>query len=169
MLAELERTAGLVERDRIVSRHDPDARPIATGRLGKPVEFGYEAQVVDNADGIVLDRELHRGAPPDAPMLVPAIARVKARFGCAARAVTADRGYGEASVDTGLEDLGVRRVVIAAMAAPASPAKPCSEAGFRKLVKHDYTSQRDHREADTTENSPTAGLHPAPHPFFRSK
>jgi IS5 family transposase len=28
---------------RLVSLHDPDARPIAKGRLGKPVEFGYKA------------------------------------------------------------------------------------------------------------------------------
>lgn len=27
---------------RLVSLHDPDARPIAKGRLGKPVEFGYK-------------------------------------------------------------------------------------------------------------------------------
>ena len=40
---------------RLVSLHDPDARPIAKGRLGKPVEFGYKAQVTDNIDGIVLD------------------------------------------------------------------------------------------------------------------
>jgi IS5 family transposase len=33
---------------RLVSLHDPAARPIAKGRLGKPVEFGYKAQVVDN-------------------------------------------------------------------------------------------------------------------------
>jgi len=56
----LERTAELVERvaaqtrlrisgvtpdgaTRIVSLHDPDARPIAKGRLGRPVEFGYYA------------------------------------------------------------------------------------------------------------------------------
>ncbi|HEX9547534.1 MAG TPA: transposase, partial [Acidimicrobiales bacterium] len=32
---------------RIVSLHDPDARPIVKGRLGKPVEFGYKAQLVD--------------------------------------------------------------------------------------------------------------------------
>ena len=43
---------------RQVSLHDPDARPIAKGRLGKPVEFGKKAQVCDNADGIVLDGEL---------------------------------------------------------------------------------------------------------------
>jgi IS5 family transposase len=28
---------------RLVSLHDPDARPIRKGRLGKPVEFGYNA------------------------------------------------------------------------------------------------------------------------------
>ena len=28
---------------RLVSMHDPDARPISKGRLGKPVEFGYNA------------------------------------------------------------------------------------------------------------------------------
>jgi hypothetical protein len=33
---------------RRVSLHDADARPIAKGRLGKPVEFGYKAQVTDN-------------------------------------------------------------------------------------------------------------------------
>ena len=31
---------------RIVSLHDPDARPIVKGRLGRPVEFGYKAQIV---------------------------------------------------------------------------------------------------------------------------
>jgi transposase, IS5 family len=36
-----------------VSLHDPDARPIVKGRLGKPVEFGYKAQITDNADGLV--------------------------------------------------------------------------------------------------------------------
>jgi IS5 family transposase len=33
---------------RVVSLHDREARPIAKGRLGKPVEFGYKAQIVDN-------------------------------------------------------------------------------------------------------------------------
>ena len=47
------------------SRHDGDARPLAKGRLGKPVEFGYKAQVVDD-DGIVHDQLLpvQRRAPP---------------------------------------------------------------------------------------------------------
>ena len=41
--------AGVIRR---ISLHAPDARPIAKGRLGRPVEFGDEAQVVDNEDGV---------------------------------------------------------------------------------------------------------------------
>jgi len=78
--------------------------PIAKGRLGRPVEFGYKAQVADNADGIVIDHLIVLGNPPDGPMLAPAIAAVKARFGRAPRAVTADRGYGEARIDAALRD-----------------------------------------------------------------
>ena len=43
---------------RLVSLHDPDARPIRKGRLGRPVEFGDKAQVLDNPDGIVLDHQV---------------------------------------------------------------------------------------------------------------
>src|SRR5258708_7122541 len=46
---------------RRVSLHDGDARPIAKGRLGKPVEFGYKAQVTDNDDGIIADYSLEQG------------------------------------------------------------------------------------------------------------
>jgi IS5 family transposase len=97
---------------RRVSLHDPDARPIRKGRLGKPVEFGHKAQVVDNDDGIVLDHTVEQGNPPDAPQLAPAVDRVKKRTGRTPRTVTADRGYGEANVDKQLTDLGVTNVVI---------------------------------------------------------
>ena len=153
LLSELERTATLVERVaaqtrvrlagevpdgsvRVVSRHDPDARPITKGRLGRPVEFGYKAQVLDNADGVVLDHSLHVGNPPDAPLLVPAIARVAARFGRVPRAVTADRGYGEAAVDRALDDLGVQRVVIPRKGRPGAARQATQRSRpFRKLVK----------------------------------
>ena len=64
-----------------MSLHDPDARPIAKGRLGKPVEFGYKAQFTDNTDGIVLDYSAHEGNPADAPLLAPGIGRIKSLFG----------------------------------------------------------------------------------------
>ncbi len=94
---------------RVVSLHDRDARPIAKGRLGKPVEFGYKGQVVDNDDGIIVDHQLHIGNPADAPQLAPAIGRVKARTGGPPGTVTADRGYGEAAVEQDLSELGVDR------------------------------------------------------------
>ena len=97
---------------RRVSLHDPDARPIAKGRLGKPVEFGYEAQVVDNDDGVVLDHTVEPGNPPDAPQLAPAVERVTRRTKRRPRTVTADRGYGEKKVDDDLRAQGVRTVVI---------------------------------------------------------
>ena len=55
-----QRVAGVTPAGatRRVSLHDPDARPIAKGRLGKPVEFGHKAQVCDNADGIILDHDV---------------------------------------------------------------------------------------------------------------
>ena len=78
-----QRVAGIMPAGatRRVSLHDGDARPIAKGRLGKPVEFGYKAQVVDNDDGVVLDHTVEQGNPPDAPQLAPAVKRVIARTG----------------------------------------------------------------------------------------
>src|SRR5229473_474026 len=95
---------------RRVSLHDSDARPIAKGRLGKPVEFGYKAQVTDNDDGIILDHVLEQGNPADGPQLAPAIGRVIRRAGSKPRTVTADRSYGEQSIEDDLHDLGIRHV-----------------------------------------------------------
>jgi IS5 family transposase len=121
---------------RLVSLHDVDARPIAKGRLGKPVEFGYKAQVVDNSDGIVLDHGVHRGNPPDAPLLAPAIGRIKTLLGRAPRAVTAERGYGEAKVDQELTELGVTTVVIPRKGKPSTARREHEHRrGFRRLVK----------------------------------
>ncbi len=121
---------------RLVSLHDPDARPIRKGRLGKPVEFGYKAQIVDNTDGIVLDHSVHRGNPADAPLLAPAIARIAGLLGRTPRAVTADRGYGEAKTDEDLTELGVKNVVIPRKGKPSKARRTVEHArGFRRLVK----------------------------------
>jgi IS5 family transposase len=97
---------------RIVSLHDPDARPIVKGRLDKPVEFGYKAQMLDNDDGVIVDYTVEAGNPPDAPGLAPAIARVAACCGRVPRAVTADTNYGEQAVEDDLHAQGVSTVAI---------------------------------------------------------
>jgi IS5 family transposase len=121
---------------RLVSLHDPGARPIRKGRIDKPVEFGYKAQVTDNDDGIVLDYAVEYGAAPDGPQLAPAIERAARRAGRVPRAVAADRGYGHAAVERDLHELGVQTVAIPRQAT-TSPARKATEhgRGFRKLVK----------------------------------
>jgi len=121
---------------RLVSLHDPDARPIRKGRLGRPVEFGYKGQVVDNADGVILDWSLQSGNPADAPQLAPAIERIRRRTGKVPRAVTADRGYGEAGVDAQLEALGVTKVVIPRKGRPGAARRAVeSSRQFRRMVR----------------------------------
>jgi transposase, IS5 family len=121
---------------RRVSLHDGDARPIAKGRLGKPLEFGHKAQVTDNDDGIVLDHSVAVGNPADAPQLAPAVARVTKRTGHTPGTVTADRGYGEKRVDDALHDLGVRTVVIPRKGKPGQ-ARQAEEhrRTFRRTIK----------------------------------
>ena len=121
---------------RRVSLHDGDARPIAKGRLGKPVEFGYKAQVVDNDDGVVLDHTVERGNPADAPQLAPAVGRVIRRTGRRPRTVTADRGYGEARVENDLHEIGVRTVVIPRKGRPGKARQTHERRrAFRRTVK----------------------------------
>jgi transposase, IS5 family len=121
---------------RLVSLHDPDARPIRKGRIDRPVEFGYKAQVADNDDGIILDYSVEYGAAPDGPQLVPAIERIHRRAGRLPRAVTADRGYGLPAVERDLHDLGVRTVAIPRQA-KTSPTRKSTEhsRSFHRLVK----------------------------------
>ncbi len=121
---------------RVVSLHDRDARPIVKGRLGKPVEFGYKAQVVDNDDGIVCDYTVEMGNPPDAPQLAPAIRRIAAITGKIPHAVTADGIYGEHTVDDELHALGVTTVAIPRKGRPDT-ARHADEhrRAFRRLVR----------------------------------
>jgi len=121
---------------RQVSLHDADARPIAKGRLGKPVEFGGKAQVMDNDDGVIVDHNMEPGNPADAPQLAKAVKRVIARTGRKPRTVTADRGYGEQGVDDDLAALGVRHVVIPRKGKPGKARQAVERRrAFRRTVK----------------------------------
>ncbi len=121
---------------RRVSLHDHDARPIAKGRLGKPVEFGYKAQVTGNDDGVIVDHALEQGNPADGPQLAPAVARVITRTGTRPRTVTADRGYGEKSIEEDLHALGIRHVVIPRKGRPGKARQAAERRpAFRRAVK----------------------------------
>ena len=121
---------------RRVSLHDEDARPIAKGRLGKPIEFGYKAQVLDNDDGIVLDHTVERGNPADAPQLVPA-AHPRHRLD-RATPPGGDRGprLRRGRVENALHGLGVRTVAIPRKGRPGQARQALEHRpAFRRNVK----------------------------------
>ena len=104
--------------------------------LGRPVEFGYKAQIVDNEDGVIVDHNVECGNPPDAPMLAPAIERIARRAGRVPRAVTADRGYGEQGVEDVLHAIGVRHVVLPRKGKPNAQRRQVqNRRAFREMVK----------------------------------
>jgi IS5 family transposase len=126
LVGELEKTIAATERllaqtdqrlagnrvipDRLVSLSDPDARPIRKGKPGRPTEFGYTLLVAEDERGFIADHQLHKGNPPDAPQLVPAVARVAQVTGRVAGTVVGDRGFGTTANDRALAQLGVERI-----------------------------------------------------------
>ena len=122
---------------RLVSLHDPDARPIRKGRIDRPVEFGYKAQVTDNDDGIILDYGVEYGAAPDGPQLAPAIEpdRAAAPAACRARSPPTAATASPRSSGT-CTRLGVRTVAIPRQAKTSAARKAVEHGrGFRRLVK----------------------------------
>ena len=119
----------------MVSLHDADARPIAKGRLGKPVEFGYKAQLVDNEDGVIVDHNIEAATRP-----TRRCSRRRSNGSTAApaapRAVTADRGYGEANVEDDLRAAGVRYVVLPRKGRPTAARRQIeNRRAFNKMVR----------------------------------
>jgi len=140
---------------RLVSLHDPDARPIRKGRIDRPVEFGYKAQVTDNDDGIILDYNVECGAASDGSQLAPAIERVRLRAGRVPRAVTADRGYGQPAFERDLHDLGVRSPARARSQPPATRSSTTAPSGGWS------SGAPAPKGGSATSNEATAGTAPA--------
>ena len=85
---------------------------------------------------MILDHTIEQGNPTDAPMLAPAIVRITRRTGRAPRAVTSDRGYGEAAVEDELRSLGVRHVVLPRKGKPNAARRQIEQRrAFKKMVR----------------------------------
>jgi IS5 family transposase len=93
------RARGLKITDRLVSIADPDARPIRKGKLGKPTEFGYVAQICEvtehtrkGARGFVLPAA-HAPGNPAENRLLPDTAIELDRAGIQPREIVGDGGF----------------------------------------------------------------------------
>jgi transposase, IS5 family len=120
------RVAGEPIKDRIVSLHDPDARPIRKGKLGKPNEFGFVSQLAEvtentkpGARGLILPASTEIGNPAE-DTLLPATVAELGRLGISVREVALDGGFNVDSTNTALEDLQPTNVFIAGRQQPGS-------------------------------------------------
>lgn len=140
-ITRLEETADLAERvtqqikqriagepipDRLVSMFDPDARPIRKGKLGKPNEFGYVAQICEvtqntrrGARGFILPAATKLGSPPESKLL-PTTAGELQRLGLRPREVALDGGFEKRPTAEALQQLSPERVFIAGRQQPGS-------------------------------------------------
>ncbi len=112
--------------DRLISLADPDARPIRKGKPGRPTEFGYTVLLAECERGFIATHRTHKGNPPDAAQLVPAVTQVIAVTGRPPGTVAGDRGFGTAANDLALAELGVRRIGLARSGTPG-PARRAVE------------------------------------------
>jgi IS5 family transposase len=120
--------------DRLVSLSDPDARPIRKGKPQHPTQFGYTLLLAEDERGFIADHQLQQGNPPDAPQLVPAVARVVAITGRVAATVVGDRGFGTAANDQAMEALGVKRIGLQRNGSPGKARQAYERTrSFRRL------------------------------------
>lgn len=112
--------------DRIVSISDPDARPIRKGKLGKPNEFGYVAQICEltqstkrGARGLVLPPASAPGNPAENTLLPDTVAELKA-LGMRPKEVALDGGFAHRRSTEQLSELGPERIFISGRSEPGS-------------------------------------------------
>jgi IS5 family transposase len=121
-----QRVRGEKITDRLISLSDPDARPIRKGKLGKPTEFGYVAQIAEitpntkrGARGLILPAASVPGNPVENTLLPTTVAELE-RLGLSPREVALDAGFTLGPTTEQLEDLQPERVFIAGRQQPGS-------------------------------------------------
>ncbi len=120
------RVAGEPIKDRIVSLFDADARPIRKGKLGKPNQFGFVAQLAEvtehtqrGARGLILPASTQQGNPAE-DTLLPGTVEELQRLGISVQEVAVDGGFNVGPTNSALEDLAPKNVFIAGRQQPGS-------------------------------------------------
>jgi IS5 family transposase len=121
-----QRLAGEKITDRVVSIADPDARPIRKGKLGKPNEFGYVAQIAEvtantrrGARGYVLPAPSAVGNAGENVLLARTAAELE-RLKLRPREVALDGAFGPIMSHDQLAAVGPERVFVAGRHEPGS-------------------------------------------------
>jgi IS5 family transposase len=112
--------------DRLISIFDPDARPIRKGKLGKPNEFGFVAQICEltentktGARGLIVPAATQLGNPKEDTLLPDTVAELE-RLGISPREVALDGGFNVGPTRQTLEHIDPERTFIAGRQQPGS-------------------------------------------------
>jgi IS5 family transposase len=111
---------------RLISIFDPDARPIRKGKLGKPNEFGFVAQICEitentrtGARGLIIPATTEIGNPQEDTLLPDTVAELE-RLGISPREVALDGGFRPGPTRQALERFDPERTFIAGRQQPGS-------------------------------------------------
>lgn len=135
------RVRGLKITNRLVSIADPDARPIRKGKLGKPTEFGYVAQICEvtentrrGARGFILPAA-HRAGNPTENQLLPSTVEELARAGMRPREIVLDGGFMPGPTREALHELCEQQIHISGRHEPGSRRTRKRRARYRTGIE----------------------------------
>jgi transposase, IS5 family len=135
------RVRGLKITDRLVSIADPDARPIRKGKLGKPTEFGYVAQICEvtentrrGARGFILPAAHLPGNPAENALLAGTAVELQ-RAGMTLREVVVDGGFMPGPTFDTFPGLSPHQVQIAGRHQPGSRKTRKRRARYRTGIE----------------------------------
>lgn len=95
-------------RSKILSLYEKDIHVIVRGKAEAEAEFGNTLLLAEQADGILVDWELHRdNTPSDSQLLKQSLERMGMHTGCRPGSVTTDRGFDSAANRRYLKKQGI--------------------------------------------------------------
>jgi transposase, IS5 family len=135
------RARNLKITDRLVSIADPDARPIRKGKLGKPTEFGYVAQICEvtentrrGARGFILPAAHLPGNPAENRLLTQTAHELK-RAGIRPREIVVDGGFLAGPTRETFTDLADEQIHISGRQEPGSRRTRKRRARYRTGIE----------------------------------
>ena len=135
------RSRGLKITDRLLSLADPDARPIRKGKLGKPTEFGYVAQICEvtentrkGARGLILPAG-HAPGNPTENRLLPETARELEHAGITLKEIVCDGGFQPGPTKDAFPGLTERQIQISGRHEPGSRRTRKRRARYRTGIE----------------------------------
>ncbi len=135
------RARGLKISDRLVSLADADARPIRKGKLGKPTEFGYVAQICEvtentrkGARGFILPAGHAPGNPSENRLLTQTATELD-RAGIKLREIVGDGGFWPGPTREAFPDMDENQIQLSGRHEPGSRRTRKRRARYRTGIE----------------------------------